>query len=340
MSGTAVVLFNLGGPDKPESVLPFLRNLFADPAILRMPAPVRWLLGRYIAAKRAPIARAVYDRIGGGSPIVPQTEAQASALTREIERIRPDLAPVRTVIAMRYWHPRAAAAAAAVRAMAPDHVVLLPLYPQYSTTTTASSLREWRDVGGADGLAIGCYAVEDWFAASYAEQVRPLLAQAEALGAPRILFSAHGLPQRIADSGDPYPAHTQRTAAAVARALGWLDRDWRLCYQSRVGRLAWIGPSTEEEIRRAGVDRKPIVVVPIAFVSEHSETLVELDLEGRELAHTHGVPGYFRAPTVSAAPSFIAGLAALVDAGLRGKLGACPRDPALRCPTAVCGART
>ena len=138
MSGTAVVLFNLGGPDRPEAVLPFLRNLFGDPAILRMPAPIRWLLGRTIAARRAPVARAVYARIGGGSPIVAGTEQQAAALARAIERFRPHLAPVRCFLAMRYWHPRAAAAAEAVRAFAPDQVVLLPLYPQFSTTTTAS----------------------------------------------------------------------------------------------------------------------------------------------------------------------------------------------------------
>lgn len=334
MSRIAVVLFNLGGPDSPAAVLPFLRNLFRDPAILRVPALVRPFLAELIARGRAPVAREIYGRIGGRSPILPETEAQARALEGSLA----DAGEVRVFVAMRYWHPRARATAAAVRAFAPTQIVLLPLYPQFSTTTTESSFDEWRRVYGnaANTVAVGCYPREEWFVQAYAACIAPVLADARKHGTPRVLFSAHGLPQKIADAGDPYTHHVQQSVAAIARALGLPASTWVTTFQSRVGRLEWVKPSTEDEVKRAGADRVPLVLAPISFVSEHSETLVELDIELRETAQHAGVPAYFRAPTVSAADAFIAGLAELVRTALRGGLRACPLHAGHLCPRPAC----
>ncbi len=315
MTKLAVVLFNLGGPDGPASVRPFLFNLFNDPAIIRAPGPVRWLLAQLISRRRAPVATEIYGRIGGGSPILANTQVQAAALSRALA----DVGTVRVFTVMRYWHPRAAQVAAEVVAWQPDQVVLLPLYPQFSTTTTASSLAEWSVAAGAAGLAVPtaticCYPAESGFVAALADLIRPALAQA---GAPaRVLFTAHGLPQRVVDSGDPYQWQVEQTCAAIVGKLAIGGLDWRICYQSRVGPLKWIGPSTEEEIHRAGHDRVPIVLVPVAFVSEHSETLVELDITYRDLARAAGVPGFARVPTVDAHREFIAGLSRMVRAAV------------------------
>ena len=333
MTRAAVVLCNLGGPDGPDAVLPFLRNLFRDPAILRVPGPLRWLLAEGIARRRAPVTRGIYAQLGGASPIIAQCNAQARGLQLALS----DKGEVRTFVVMRYWHPRAREIAREVRAFAPDQVVVVPLYPQFSTTTTASSVREWERESGR-ALAVGCYATEPWFVQAYAERIAPLWVEAELRGGARLLFSAHGLPERIAAAGDPYPVHVEASAAAIAATLRLPAGRWGVCYQSRVGPMRWIGPSTEHELRRAGADGVPVVVAPVAFTSEHSETLVELDVEVRALATAAGVPAYFRAPAVSDSATFLGGLAELVRAALAGSLGRCPRDPALLCPTAVCGA--
>ncbi|MGE0719058.1 MAG: ferrochelatase [Alphaproteobacteria bacterium] len=309
----AVVLFNLGGPDGPTAVEPFLANLFTDPAIIRVPWPLRPLLGRLIARRRAPVARANYDRIGGASPILANTRAQADALAAALA----DAGTVATFVAMRYWHPRATETVAAVRAFRPDRVVLLPLYPQYSTTTTASSLAEWRRAAAKTGLtapttAVCCWPAEAGLVDAQAGLVRHGLDALPPDEPWRVLFSAHGLPEKIVAAGDPYQWQVERTAAAVAERSGLAREDWVVCYQSRVGPLRWIGPSTEEEIARAGREGRTVVVLPIAFVSEHSETLVELDMEYRELAERAGVPRYVRLPTVGVETAFIAGLADLV----------------------------
>jgi protoporphyrin/coproporphyrin ferrochelatase len=305
---TAVVLFNLGGPDRLESVQPFLFNLFYDPAIIGLPRPLRWLIASWISSRRAPIAREIYARIGGGSPLLPNTEAQAAALDAA-------LGPAfKCFICMRYWHPRADVQVEAVKAWQPDRVLLLPLYPQFSSTTTASSVKEWREAAAKVGLSapetvLCCYPDEPGFVAALVERIEAGLAQLPE-GKPRLLFSAHGLPQKIVDAGDPYQNQVERSVAAVVAALGRPDLDHVICYQSRVGPMKWLSPSTDEEIRRAGKDGVPLLVVPIAFVSEHSETLVELDIEYRHLAEQQGVPAYIRVPTVDALPSFIEGLAA------------------------------
>jgi ferrochelatase len=305
---TAIILFNLGGPDAPDAVQPFLFNLFYDPAIIRLPKPLRWLVAKLISSRRTTTAQKIYQQMGGRSPILPNTEAQAAALEAA-------LGPgFKCFIAMRYWRPRASTQVAAVKAWAPDRILLLPLYPQFSTTTTASSVAEWQQEAARAGLtaptvSLCCYAANPGFAAAVANRVRAGLAQFEGTK-PRVLFSAHGLPKKIVDAGDPYQTQVTESVAAVLSALAMPDLDSVICYQSRVGPMEWIGPSTEAEVIRAGADGVPLLVVPIAFVSEHSETLVELDIEYRELAHRSGVPAYVRVPTVDADPDFIAGLAA------------------------------
>ncbi|TDP44519.1 ferrochelatase [Zavarzinia compransoris] len=312
----AVVLFNLGGPDSPAAVKPFLFNLFNDPAIIRLPQPFRYLVAKLISGRRAAAAAEIYARLGGRSPILPLTEQQAEALAQAIDGLDPGY-ETRVFIAMRYWHPRAAETAQAVAAFAPDEVVLLPLYPQFSTTTTASSVKEWRAAAAKAGLTARTATIEDyptepgWIQAQ-ALLISGVLDRLPAGGRYRVLFSAHGLPQKVVDAGDPYQAQVQETAEAVVRALNRPGLDWRVSYQSRVGPLEWIKPYTEDEIRRAGAENTGLIVVPIAFVSEHSETLVELDIEYRELAGHSGVPDYHRVPAVGTEPAFIAGLARLV----------------------------
>jgi protoporphyrin/coproporphyrin ferrochelatase len=327
---TAVVLMNLGGPDSLAAVEPFLANLFADPAIIDLPAVLRLPLARFAARRRAKVARGIYARLGGSSPLLTNTEVQARALERA-------LGPgYRCFVAMRYWHPTSAEAARKVKEWRADDIVCLPLYPQFSTTTTASSVKAWRRAAMREGLdrptrTICCYPDEKGLVDALAASIRPALADARRSGkAPRLLLTAHGLPQRVVQAGDPYPQQVALTAAATVAALSQPELDWRLCYQSRVGPLKWIGPATDEEIRRAGKDRVPLVVAPIAFVSEHSETLVELDDDYRRLAEECAVPLYIRVPTVGAAPSFVGALAALVRRAQAGESHA-------RCRFVGCG---
>lgn len=315
-----VVLFNLGGPDGPEAVRPFLSNLFCDPAIISLPAILRLPLGQFIAWRRAPVARQIYDRIGGSSPIVPQTQAQVDALE---ENLRGRGHDAKVVMAMRYWKPFADAAVSTIKAFGPDVLILLPLYPQYSTTTTASSLADFGRAAVRAGLDIPvrricCFPDDPGFVAAHVRLLRTALGQRRSGVDYRVLFSAHGLPKRIVNRGDPYPWQVERSVGAILKGLGQ-SIDYQICYQSRVGRLEWIGPSTDAEIARAGNEGKGVIVVPVAFVSEHSETLVELDIEYGHLAERSGVRDYIRVPTLGVAQEFIDGLGALVDAALSGR---------------------
>lgn len=311
MARTAVVLFNLGGPDSLQAVRPFLFNLFRDPAIIAVPQPVRWLLAQLISRRRAPVAQDIYRHLGGRSPLLPLTEQQAAALE---SALGPDH---KVFVCMRYWHPLADAVAQHVKAWRPERVVLVPLYPQFSTTTTGSSLLDWRRAARAIGLtaptqAVCCYPTQSGFVTAVADLVRPAYERAAVAGRPRLLFSAHGLPKKVVSAGDPYQRQVEASAAAVAAVLDIPDLDWLVSYQSRVGPLEWIGPATDGEIERAGRDGVPLVVVPIAFVSEHSETLVELDIEYRHLAEGARVPAYERVPAVATHAAFIGGLVELV----------------------------
>ena len=224
---TAVVLFNLGGPDALPSVEPFLFNLFNDKAIIGLPRLPRWLLARLIARRRAPVARHIYAQIGGGSPLLSYTRRQAEALEARLQGRHEG---ARVFVCMRYWHPMSAAVAREVRAFAPDRVVLLPLYPQYSTTTTASSLADWRRAAKRVGLAapehvVCCYPNDSGFVEAVARQVRRTLEANPPRGPYRLLFSAHGLPKRVIAKGDPYQWQVELTVGAVVRALGEAARD-------------------------------------------------------------------------------------------------------------------
>ena len=314
----AIVLFNLGGPDSPAAVRPFLYNLFRDPAIITLPAGLRHLLASFIARRRAPVAQKIYEHLGGASPLLPGTQAQAQALSAAMA---PYADEVKIGIAMRYWHPFSDQTARELAAWKPDRVLLLPLYPQFSTSTSGSAADDWRRAAKKAGLdaptqLVCCYPRLPGWALAQADLLRQKLA-AVGEGAPvRILFSAHGLPKKFIEGGDPYQAQIEMGAKTIIAALGREDLDWTICYQSRVGRLEWIGPSTDAEIERAGRDGKGVVVLPIAFVSEHSETLVELDIEYAHLAQKCGLPFYLRVPTVDTHPAFIQALAELAGQAL------------------------
>ncbi len=333
----AIVLFNLGGPDKPESVAPFLYNLFNDPAILRVPGFVRPLLARVIAGLRTKPAKANYAFLGGKSPLLELTLEQASAL----EEALPDL-NAKCFVAMRYWHPFSIETVRQVQAWQPDRVLLLPLYPQYSTTTTGSSLTAWREAAARAGLAVAttalcCYHSDPEFASATAAIVRRSYEETRTqIGETplRVLFSAHGLPEPIVKAGDPYQFQVQRTVANVVARLDLPDLDWITCYQSRATPQQWLTPSTEDEIKRAGREGRALLVVPIAFVSEHSETLVELDIEYREVAHHAGVPHYARTPAQNSDPGFIAALAGLARQSLARGPGLCSFVGKRTCPSA------
>jgi ferrochelatase len=325
MSRTAIVLFNLGGPDSLEAVRPFLFNLFNDPAIIRVPSLLRSMIAAWIARRRAPVARHIYAQMGNRSPILPNTEAQARALEQALG------GEAKAFIAMRYWHPMTAGVVAAVKEYAADRVILLPLYPQFSTTTTASSYKLWREEAARQGLTapqhlVCCFPTEPGFIAAAAELVSQGVARARAeapQARPLVVFSAHGLPKKIVDDGDPYVSQVEAGAAAIAARLDLQPSGWVISYQSRVGPLEWVGPATDATILQASKDKRSLVIFPIAFVSEHSETLVELDIEYRHLADQNGAAAYVRVPAVGTHPAFIAGLATLVknaltrDAGIQ-----------------------
>lgn len=340
----AVVLLNLGGPDAPESIRPFLVNLFTDPAILRVPGFIRPWLGRLIAWRRTRPATENYAILGGKSPLLELTIAQGQALEALLNKdgLNADsVEEVKCFTAMRYWHPMSDETAAAVKAWGPDEVILLPLYPQYSTTTTGSSALAWIKAAARAKLevpttTICCFHSHPGFASSTAEIVRGAWDKARAELDPaiplRVLFSAHGLPESIVKAGDPYQWQVEQTVAGVVARLDLPDLDHVVCFQSRVTPQKWIGPSTEDELERAGHDKVAVLVVPIAFTSEHSETLVELDVEYREEAEKLHVPGYFRAPAQNSHPGFIGALADLVRHGRTSNRTLCSFAGPRQCP--------
>ncbi len=312
----AVVLMNLGGPDGPKAVQPFLFNLFRDPAIIGLPAIARYPLAALISTTRRKEATANYAVMGGGSPLLPETQAQADALEAVLKTRGVD---AKCFIAMRYWRPFTDKTARDVAAWGPDEVVLLPLYPQFSTTTTDSSLKAWEKAYRGPGVVrtVCCYPTLDGLVEAHARKIQAAYATAGRPAKVRLLFSAHGLPQKVIDAGDPYERQIEATAAAVAARLGdgW---DWKVCYQSRVGPLKWLGPSTPEAIEESVGEGLGVVICPIAFVSEHVETLVELDHEYAELAKDLGASAYVRVPALSLEPAFIEGLAELALGALSG----------------------
>lgn len=286
----AVVLFNLGGPDGPDDIQPFLQNLFSDPAIIQAPAPIRWFLSRLISRTRAPSVKKNYAMMdaGGGSPLLPETKKQADALGAILNTGADEF---KTFIAMRYWHPFTEDVAREVKDWGADQVILLPLYPQFSTTTTGSSVTGWERVFGDSAKLVCCYPFDEKLIEAHIKRIEGAHAKAGKPDDVTLLLSAHGLPQKIVDAGDPYQWQCETFSEMLA---GRLPQHWtiRTCYQSRVGPLKWIGPDTEKMIEEYAAKKANILISPIAFVSEHIETLVELGEEYREVAEEHGAASY------------------------------------------------
>jgi ferrochelatase len=316
-----VVLFQLGGPDSSDAVEPFLYNLFCDPDIIDFFGAwfARRPLARYIARTRASVVRHHYDAIGGHSPIRLLTERQARAL----EATLATQFDAKCFIAMRYWHPLSAETAAQVNAWNAPDLVLLPMYPQYSFATTSSSLKEWKRVFHPNGYAPRARIVESFYdhplyVQSVAEKIALSLTHFDDPDSAHIVFSAHGLPVSLIERGDPYARQVADTVQLVMQIGDWKNKH-TLCFQSKVGRRKWLTPSltdTIDSLARAG--EKHLLIVPIAFVTEHIETLHEINIEAREQAHKLGVEQFEMMPAVGDSPTFIAALADVVLRSLSG----------------------
>lgn len=310
-----VVLFQLGGPDSLENIQPFLYNLFCDPDIIDFPFAriARQPLARLIALTRAKHVAHHYAKIGGRSPILENTLRQASALEAELRKH----ADARVTVAMRYWHPFTEEAIRKMEQHAPGDLVLLPLYPQYSKTTTGSSLNEWARRFHPTGWSPRVHVIErfhedDAYLISLVEAVNRSMA---GFADPRevdVIFSAHSVPLSVVEGGDPYQQEIERTVELVWQRGGWPARR-HLCYQSKVGASKWLGPSMHGTVQRlAAEQRKHLLVVPISFVSDHVETLHEIDIEHREQALGLGIEDYRMTPGLNDSATFIQALAGLV----------------------------
>jgi ferrochelatase len=319
-----VVLFQLGGPDSLEAVEPFLYNLFCDPDIIDFPFAriARQPLARLISSRRARHVAHHYADIGGKSPLLEHTIRQAAALEAVL---RADC-DARVVVAMRYWHPFTEEAIRVLERHAPEEVVLLPLYPQYSRTTTGSSLNEWSRRFHPNGWNPRVHTVEHFYEdESYLQSVvRAIDGCLTDFADPRdvdVIFSAHSIPVAIVEKGDPYQRHIEQTTEAVWQRGGWAARR-HLCYQSKVGASKWLRPSMHETVKRLAAEgRKHVLVAPISFVSDHVETLHEIDMEHREQARSLGICDYRMVPGLNDSPAFINALAGLVRA--RVAVGSC-----------------
>jgi ferrochelatase len=302
----AIILFNLGGPDSPESVQPFLFNLFNDPAIISLPGILRYPLAKFISKRRTPVAKAIYAEMGGKSPILEETKTQAAAIEKALKKEDDEY---KCFIVMRCWNPRAVDVIKKVKEFNPQQTILLPLYPQYSNATSGSSMKEWLDICKKENLKtetkiICCYPTEKDFILAYASLIKDKIILNK-LSEITLIFSAHGLPENKIKQGDPYQWQVENTVSHLVEKLSIKNLNYILSYQSRVGPLKWIGPSTDTIIKQEAKKQKIIIVVPVAFVSEHSETLVELDIEYRKLAEENGSKDYIRVPAVTANQHFI-----------------------------------
>ncbi len=311
-----VVLFQLGGPDSATAIEPFLYNLFCDPDIIPLgPLGIvfRKPVARFISRRRVKTVARHYAEIGGHSPIRLLTERQAKALEHALQ---PQL-DARVFVAMRYWHPLTTEAVEQVRAAELDELVLLPLYPHYSFATTGSSLKEWNRVSKAVPLnipvrVIGSFYDHPLYIRAVVEKISLSLTHFDRPQGVHLVFSAHGLPLSLIEKGDPYPRHIEATMRLILESGGW-PNPHTLCYQSKVGRSKWLEPSltaTLERLARGG--SKHLLVIPIAFVSEHIETLHEINLEARHQAESLGVEQFEMMPAAGDSPQFIAALADLV----------------------------
>ena len=333
----AIILFNLGGPDNLDAVEPFLFNLFNDPAIINLPTIFRYPLAKLISKRRTPVAKAIYAEMGGKSPILNETQAQAEAIEESLKQEEDEY---KCFIVMRCWNPRAIDVIKKVKEFNPEQTILLPLYPQYSNATSGSSIKEWLEVCKKENLntknkIICCYPTEKDFILAYATLIINKI-NLNKLSETTLIFSAHGLPENKIKQGDPYQWQVENTVDLLIKKLSIKNLNYILSYQSRVGPLKWIGPSTETIIKEEAKKQKIIIVVPVAFVSEHSETLVELDIEYKKLAVENGSKDYIRVPAVTVNQDFINSLKSSILAASNGdlftssircpeKFGKCPR---------------
>jgi protoporphyrin/coproporphyrin ferrochelatase len=338
---TGIVMMNLGGPANLDEVEPFLLELFADREIIQLPFQ-RWL-GPFIARRRAPKVRGLYDKIGGGSPILRYTRAQGQGMVERLDRLSPDTAPHGYYVAFRYVQPKSEDALRAMAADGVERAVAFTQYPQFSCSTTGSSLNELWRAARRTGLqnAFEWSIIDRWpvhagFIAAMTDTVRDGLAQFDPGVRDEILllFSAHSLPLDVIDRGDAYPQEVGASVQAVVECLA-RPNPYLLAFQSEVGPVRWLGPSTERVIKRLGArGQKRLLVVPIAFTSDHIETLSELDLEYGEVAHQVGIIQYTRTPALNERPGFMDALADVV----RGHLAtgrACGPLYRTRCPGCV-----
>ncbi|MGB2589785.1 MAG: ferrochelatase [Candidatus Acidiferrum sp.] len=316
-----IVLFQLGGPDSLEAVEPFLENLFRDPDIIPM-GPLGFLrkpLAKVISSRRSVPVRGRYAEIGGRSPIEPLTERQRAALA---EALSAEVDPV-AVVAMRYWHPLTEEAVESLRKAFPlDEIVLLPLYPHFSYATTLSSLKEWQRVygdpsSGPPQRTVGQFFDHPLYIRALVERIGSVLPEFADSSKIHLVFSAHGLPMSLVEKGDPYPGQIETTMRLVCEEgkkqfPGW-PLTHLLCYQSRVGPAKWLQPPLTGTIERLGTEGvKEMLVVPISFVTEHIETLHEIDIEAREEAEKFGIEVFRMMPAVGDSPLFIGALKDLV----------------------------
>jgi ferrochelatase len=316
-----IVLFQLGGPDSLQAVEPFLLNLFLDPDIIPM-GPLGFLrkpLAKLISSRRSIPVTGKYAEIGRRSPIALLTERQR---VRLVEAVSPYIDPV-AVTAMRYWHPLTAEAVDTLRKAGPlDEIVLLPLYPHFSYATTLSSLKEWRRVygesnGGPKVCTIGQFYNHPRYIQAVVQRIGSILRQFPDSSRIHLVFSAHGLPMSLVEKGDPYPQQIEETVRLVSEAGGTQYPGWPrthlLCYQSRVGRAKWLQPPLTGTIERLGHEGvKEMLVVPISFVTEHIETLHEINIEARDEAKKVGIERFRMMPAVGDSPLFIGALKELV----------------------------
>lgn len=322
MGRVGVLLLNLGGPEKPEDVRPFLFNLFSDPEIIRLPQP--WLqkpLAWMISTLRAKKSQENYKRIGGGSPLRRITEEQAQALQA---RLREQGQDATVYIGMRYWNPFTEEALARIKADRTEQLVILPLYPQYSISTSGSSFRLLEQLWQKDPSlqAIDYTVIPSWYQSpGYLKAMAQLIAR-EIDRCPNpeqahVFFSAHGVPvSYVEEAGDPYQREIEACARLIMETLG-RSNPYTLAYQSRVGPVEWLKPYTDDALRElAEQGVQDLVVVPISFVSEHIETLEEIDIEYREVAEEAGIKTFQRVPALNTDSTFIDDLATLVNDAL------------------------
>lgn len=311
---TALILLNMGGPDSLDTIEPFLYNLFCDRELIQLPAGalLQRPFARIISHFRSKKVRASYEYIGGASPLLGWTEKQAEGICA---RLGEDYRPF---VVMRYWTPRAAEVLEELKSQGIHQAIILSMYPHYTGATTGSSINDFKRHAARIYPELDFQLIEEWhdwpgYLDALANRVREGLENFHELmrDEVRILFSAHALPQKFIDRGDPYQEHVERTAWEVMQQVG--DYRWSIAYQSRSGPVRWMTPGTDDEIVRFGSEgEKALLMVPISFVSDHIETLEEIDLQYRLLAEQHGIPHFFRIPSLNDKPDFLDALARLV----------------------------